>query len=169
MIKLEASAYAVPPPFVDILQKPGALRKGTISQVPANRPEPCGVVVRVEWDWPPITGSLVTYQERAVVADPSNVARRTAEDAEDEDDDLLQSSLVPLAVVGRGEEEGGGEADAVVCCACESVFCGAPLVVIDAPCGLCISMEGRPAKRPTTTRSASEAGKTTFENHHKRV
>ena len=168
MIKLDASAYAVPPPFVDILQKPGALRKGTISQVPANRPEPCGVVVRVEWDCPPITGSLVTYQERAVVAEPSNVARRTAEDAEDEDDDLLQSSLV-LFAIGMGEEEGGGEADAVVCCACESVFCGAPLVVIEAPCGLCISMEGRPAKRPATTRSASEAGKTTFENHHKRV
>ena len=66
------------PCSVPMLQKPGAFRKGTTAHVPENFPTPASTA-KVDLDWPPITGSLVTCHLRSV-AEPSKVTSTTGGD-----------------------------------------------------------------------------------------
>ena len=59
------------------LQRPGAFRKGTTAQVPENIPTP-SFTAKVDLDWPPMTGSLVTCHLRSV-AEPSKVTSTTGD------------------------------------------------------------------------------------------
>ena len=58
----------------------GAFRKGTTAHLPENFPTPSSTA-KVDLDWPPMTGSLVTCHLRSV-AEPSKVASTTGDCAE---------------------------------------------------------------------------------------
>ena len=58
----------------------GAFRKGTTAHLPENFPTPSSTA-KVDLDWPPITGSLVTCHLWSV-AEPSKVASTTGDCAE---------------------------------------------------------------------------------------